>query len=152
MRIIPRNTKVATEFFTGVSLADIVVGAIGIMLLFFVVVSNLPWKIEICGGIGAVFVLLLVRIDTEPNYMFIYRIIKHFSYYRHFRKVKNVILSEEDAIAAEEQKKHLIKQKPKTMKKGKATKHPDELPRRAKKDEFVLEIIDLEKEDVSDNL
>ncbi|MBR5510241.1 MAG: hypothetical protein IKV59_09335 [Lachnospiraceae bacterium] len=86
MRIIPRNTKVATEFFTGVSLSDIVVGAVAILLIFFVVVSNLPYKIGICGTITVIVVLLLVRIDTESNYMFLLRIVKHFSYHRHFRK------------------------------------------------------------------
>ena len=86
MRIIPRNTKVATEFFTGVSLSDIVVGSVGVLLIFFVIISNLPYKIGICGGIAAVFVLLLVRIDTEANYMFLLRIVKHFSYYRKYRK------------------------------------------------------------------
>ena len=40
MRIIPRNTKVATEFFTGVSLADIVVGTVGILIIFFVIISK----------------------------------------------------------------------------------------------------------------
>ena len=87
MRIIPRNTKVATEFFTGVSLSDILVGTVGVLIIFFVVVSNLPYKIGICGGIAAVFVLLLVRIDTEANYMFLLRIVKHFSYYRTYRKI-----------------------------------------------------------------
>ena len=87
MRIIPRNTKVATEFFTGVSLADILVGTVGVLIIFFVIISNLPYKIGICGGIAAVFVLLLVRIDTEANYMFLLRIVKHFSYYRTYRKI-----------------------------------------------------------------
>lgn len=86
MRIIPRNTKVATEFFTGVSLSDIVVGSVGVILIFFVIISNLPYRIGICSGIAAVFVLLLVRIDTEANYMFLLRIVKHFSYYRKYRK------------------------------------------------------------------
>ena len=86
MRIIPRNTKVATEFFTGVSLADILVGTVGVLIIFFVIISNLPYKIGICSGIAAVFVLLLVRIDTEANYMFLLRIVKHFSYYRKYRK------------------------------------------------------------------
>ena len=89
MRIIPRNTKVATEFFTGVSLSDILVGAIGLLLIFFVIVSNLPYKIGICGTIAMFFILLLVRIDTESNYMFLLRIVKHFSYNRSYRKKKN---------------------------------------------------------------
>lgn len=102
MRIIPRNTKVATEFFSGVSLADIVVGTIGVLLIFFIVVSNLPYKIGICGTIAAIFVLLLVRIDTEANYMFLFRIVKHFSYYRSFRKKRTDVLQETDDVTLEE--------------------------------------------------
>ena len=94
MRIIPRNTKVSTEFFSGVSLADIVVGAIGVFLIFFVIISNLPYKIGICSTIAAIFVLLLVRIDTEANYMFLHRILKHFSYNRSYRKVHASVLQE----------------------------------------------------------
>ena len=88
MRIIPRKTKVATEFFTGVSLGDIVLGAIGILLVFFIIISNLPYKIGICSVIAAIFVLLLIRIDTESNYMFLLRIVKHFSYHRSYRKIR----------------------------------------------------------------
>ena len=88
MRIIPRKTKVATEFFTGVSLGDIVLGAIGVLLIFFIIISNLPYKIGICSAIAAIFVLLLIRIDTESNYMFLLRIVKHFSYNRSYRKIR----------------------------------------------------------------
>lgn len=88
MRIIPRKTKVATEFFTGVSLGDIILGAIGVLLIFFIIISNLPYKIGICSAIAAIFVLLLVRIDTEANYMFLLRIVKHFSYHRSYRKIR----------------------------------------------------------------
>ena len=106
MRIIPRNTKVETEFFTGVSLADIAVGTVGVLLIFFVVISNLPYKIGICGTVVAIFVLLLVRIDTEANYMFLIRIVKHFSYYRSYRKVHANPLEEmEEAPVKSESKK-----------------------------------------------
>ena len=88
MRIIPRKTKVATEFFTGVSFGDIILGAVGILLIFFIIISNLPYKIGICSVIAAIFVLLLVRIDTEANYMFLLRIVKHFSYHRSYRKIR----------------------------------------------------------------
>ena len=102
MRIIPRNTKVATEFFTGVSLADILVGTVGVLIIFFVIISNLPYKIGICGGIAAVFVLLLVRIDTEANYMFLLRIVKHFSYYRKYRKLHTNPFGELEAVEESE--------------------------------------------------
>ena len=111
MRIIPRNTKVATEFFTGVSLADILVGTVGVLIIFFVIISNLPYKIGICSGIAAVFVLLLVRIDTEANYMFLLRIVKHFSYYRSYRKVNNSPFSLVNEPVADVKKEKKIKKK-----------------------------------------
>lgn len=101
MRIIPKKTKVSTEFFTGVSLSDILVGAVGVLLLFFVIVSNLPHKLGICGGIALVAAMLLVRIDDEPNYMFLLRIIKHFSYHRYYKKMEYEY-DEEDAANEEE--------------------------------------------------
>ena len=120
MRIIPRNTKVATEFFTGVSLSDIVVGTVGVLLIFFVIISNLPYKIGICSGIGAIFVLLLVRIDMEANYMFLLRIVKHFSYYRKYRKLQGDSFEdiiELDSLEAEEKTKNKKAAKKKRKKK-----------------------------------
>lgn len=111
MRIIPRKTKVATEFFTGVSLGDIVVGTVGVLLVFFVIVSNLPQKMGICGGIALIFILLLVRIDTEANYMFLFRIVKHFSYYRSYRKVNNSPFSLVNEPVADVKKEKKIKKK-----------------------------------------
>ena len=101
MRIIPRKTKVATEFFTGVSFGDIILGAVGILLIFFIIISNLPYKIGICSVIAAIFVLLLVRIDTESNYMFLLRIVKHFSYYRSYRKIRTNPFPETEEIVTD---------------------------------------------------
>ena len=57
MRIIPKKTKVSTEFFKGVSLADILVGFFGILIMFFVFISSLPWKLWIelvlCAAVSA---------------------------------------------------------------------------------------------------
>ena len=117
MRIIPRNTKVATEFFTGVSLSDILVGATGVLLIFFVIISNLPYKIGICGAIAAVFVLLLVRIDTEANYMFLLRIVKHFSYNRSYRKFQRNLFAEPEEAVISSKKEKRAKKKPEKKKK-----------------------------------
>ena len=86
MRIIPRNTKVSTEFFKGVTLADMVVGFIGILIIFLIAVSSLPYRGYIAMGFGLVLLFLLVRIDDESNYMFFFRIIRHLSYFRRYRK------------------------------------------------------------------
>lgn len=140
MRIIPRNTKVATEFFTGVSLADILVGTVGVLIIFFVVISNLPYKIGICGGIAAVFVLLLVRIDTESNYMFLLRIVKHFSYYRKYRKFhenpfEEVIENAEPIISETVEIAESKKNTKKKVKKEKKTLIEFFLKKEKKKDE-----------------
>ena len=86
MRIIPKNTKVSTEFFKGVTLADMVVGFFGILVVFLIAISSLPYRGYIAFGFGFVLVFLLVRIDDESNYMFVFRIIRHFSYFRSYRK------------------------------------------------------------------
>lgn len=86
MRIIPKNTKVSTEFFKGVTLADMIVGFFGVLIVFLIAISSLPHRGYIALGFGFVFVFLLVRIDDESNYLFLFRIIRHFSYYRSYRK------------------------------------------------------------------
>lgn len=136
MRIIPRNTKVSTEFFSGVSLADIVVGTVGVLLIFFVVISNLPYKIGICGTIAAIFVLLLVRIDTEANYMFLLRIVKHFSYHRRYRKVHvSPLLEVEEAPLQRTSEKGKSTTKHTNMKKTKEKKTGLSMKEGKKKDE-----------------
>ena len=79
MRIIPRKTKVSTEFFKGVSLPDILVGAFGALVMFFVFLSTLPGRLWIDLGLLFFFGFLLVHIDDEPNYMFLIRMLRHFS-------------------------------------------------------------------------
>lgn len=86
MRIIPKNTKVSTEFFKGVTLADMIVGFFGILIVFLIAVSSLPYRGYIALGFAFILVFLLVRIDDEANYMFLFRIIRHMSYYRSYRK------------------------------------------------------------------
>ena len=86
MRIIPKNTKVSTEFFKGVTLADMVVGFIGVLIVFLLAISSLPYRGYMALGFAFILVFLLVRIDDEANYMFLFRIIRHFSYFRSYRK------------------------------------------------------------------
>ena len=86
MRIIPKNTKVSTEFFKGVTLADMIVGFIGVLIVFLIAISSLPHRGYIAIAFGFILVFLLVRVDDESNYMFFFRIIKHLSYFRSYRK------------------------------------------------------------------
>lgn len=102
MRIIPRRTKVSTEFFRGVSFADILVGFFGLLTMFFVFISSLPGRLWIDLGLFFVFALLLARIDEEPNYMFMLQLLRHFSHERRFQKLTQAEL---DAASAKKQKK-----------------------------------------------
>ena len=88
MRIIPKNTKVSTEFFKGVTLADMIVGFVGVLIIFLIAISSLPYRDYIAIAFGFILVFLLVRIEDESNYMFFFRIIRHLSYYRSYRKYR----------------------------------------------------------------
>lgn len=86
MRIIPKNTKVSTEFFKGLTMADMIVGFFGVLIVFLIAISSLPYRGYIAIGFAFVLAFLLVRIDDEANYLFLFRIIRHFSYFRSYRK------------------------------------------------------------------
>ncbi len=86
MRLIPGKTKVQIELFKGISLWDMLVAGIGILLVLFVLISSLPGKFYIIMGIGIVFVGLLIRMDTVPNYRYLLQILRHFSYARRYAK------------------------------------------------------------------
>ena len=91
MRIIPKKTKVSTEFFRGVSLTDILVGFFGILIMFCVFISSLPWKLWIELALFFVFALLLARIDEEPNYLFLLQLLRHFSHERRYQKMDSSV-------------------------------------------------------------
>lgn len=89
MRIIPKKTKVSTEFFRGVSLWDVLVGFFGILVMFLVFLSSLPGKLWLELVLFFVFGLLLVRIDEAPNYKFLLQLVRHFSHERRFQKMEH---------------------------------------------------------------
>ena len=44
MRIIPKKTKVAMEFFKGIEVPDVLVGVVGVSIVISVIFSNLPYR------------------------------------------------------------------------------------------------------------
>ncbi len=129
MRIIPKKTKVSTEFFKGVSLADILVGFLGVLIMFFVLISSLPYKLWIELALLFIFGLLVVRIDDEPNYMFMLQILRHMSHERRYQKMevpaqekpkkkeKQEAMTRQERQAAEKAKAQAAKQRAKDRKK-----------------------------------
>ena len=87
-RLIPEKTKVHIELFRGVTIGDIVVAGVGLLLLFFTLISNLPFRYIICLVIIALTVLMVVRLDEQPNYLYFLHILTFLGYKRHFAKEK----------------------------------------------------------------
>ncbi len=79
LRIIPKKTRVSFELFRGISIADFVVGAVGFTLGVLVLCSELPFKLTLLTIVIVVFVLLLVSVDEDRNYVFLGHIIKHYA-------------------------------------------------------------------------
>ena len=104
MRLIPGKTKVQIELFKGVSLWDVLIGGVALAMLLLVLLSSLPFKLAICIAIFVIAAMLLVRLDTEPNYIMVLNIIKHLAYSRRFEKVYDdeMILKKSDGTAREE--------------------------------------------------
>ncbi len=98
MRLIPGKTKVHVELFRGVTLGDILICAIALVMLVFVVISNLPWKIGICIAVAILAGMLLFRMDDQPNYIYLLHILSFFGYHRRFRRLDR----DEKLIAAAE--------------------------------------------------
>ena len=86
MRMIPGKTKVKIELFRGVRIADAVISAVFLGLIVLVVSSNLPGAWYIALGLLLLAVALLVRIDAEPNYIYLLHILRHLGYKRHYAK------------------------------------------------------------------
>ena len=70
MRLIPGKTKVQIELFKGVTLWDILVGAIAMVLAILVIISSMGGKVVALSIILAVAVLLIMRLDTPPAFFF----------------------------------------------------------------------------------
>ena len=95
MRLIPGKTKVSVELFRGVTLGDIIVCGVAMGMLILVLVSNLPWKLGICIAIAVIVALLLLRLDEQPNYIYLLHILSFFGYDRRFgRTLKDKLLME----------------------------------------------------------
>ena len=85
-RLIPGKTKVSVELFKGVMIGDVVVGGLAMAMLLLALISNLPWKLGVCIGVLIVAAILLIRMDEQPNYIYILHILSYFGYKRSFAR------------------------------------------------------------------
>lgn len=88
-RLIPGRTKVQVELFKGVRLTDLLVAAVALVLLVFVLVSSLPGKLYFSIGALLITAALLARIDTQPNYIYLLHILRHFALPRGYKRFKD---------------------------------------------------------------
>ena len=88
-RLIPGRTKVQVELFKGVRLTDLLVAAVALVLLVFVLVSSLPGKLYFSIGVLLITAALLARIDTQPNYIYLLHILRHFALPRGYKRFKD---------------------------------------------------------------
>ena len=107
-RLIPGKTKVQIELFKGVGLADIGVGIVAFLMIVFVLISSLPYKFYIILGILIVAGMLLMRMDTVPNYTYLVHMLRHFAYRRKYRRT---ITDEQLMIPESEREKSPSKKK-----------------------------------------
>ena len=86
MRIIPKKTKVAMEFFKGVEIPDVIIGIIGVALSMSVIFSNLPQRFLIAGGIAILFGASVIPVEGDKGYMMVYNLLKFLARYRLFEE------------------------------------------------------------------
>lgn len=84
MRIIPKKTKVAIEFFKGIALLDVIVGLIGAILAVALFLSDIPYHLWLSLGAILLFVGLIIPMDDEKTYMVIYHSIIYLARYKVF--------------------------------------------------------------------
>ncbi|MBO6159464.1 MAG: DUF87 domain-containing protein [Firmicutes bacterium] len=85
-RLIPNKTKVRIELFRGVGIGDLIVCAIALLLLVFLVTSNLSWRWWLSLVVIGITALLVVRTDSQPNYVYFLHVLSFFSFRRRFQK------------------------------------------------------------------
>ena len=88
MRIIPKNTKIKMTFYKGVTVADIIVAAVGLVLLCFALTSNLSFRFLIACGIVVLFIPMFITINGDRLYKLIGYFFKHLVSRKKYRKAK----------------------------------------------------------------
>lgn len=90
MRVIPKKTKVAMEFFKGIELLDIAVCSLGGMAATAVLLSNLPFRIWMGTGLAILVIASVIPIDGEKAYMMIYYSLKYAVRIKVFQKETDI--------------------------------------------------------------
>ena len=77
MRLIPRNTKVKTSFYKGITFTDIIFGLVALGVIALAVSSNLTYKYLIALSVACVFIPLFVPVGEDRIYKCAFNMGKH---------------------------------------------------------------------------
>ena len=145
MRLIPGKTKVNIELFRGITVWDVVVGGIALIMLVFVLISNLPGKLWVCLVIAALAAFLVIRLDEQPNYVYFLHILSFFGYNRAFKKTYSdeTLIEMGESGVKDESFKQLYVDDPevKSSDKKKLTREEKKALRLANKEKAKAEVI-----------
>jgi len=78
MRLIPKNTKVKTQFYKGVSITDLVLGLIFLVFIAVTLSSNLEHRFFIAIGALIVAMPLYMKTGEERLYKTLYNLFRYF--------------------------------------------------------------------------
>ena len=84
MRIIPKKTKVAMEFFKGVEVPDVLVGILGVAITMSIIFSNIPNQWIFASIVGVLFGASIIPIDGDKGYMMIFNGLKYLARIRNY--------------------------------------------------------------------
>ncbi len=87
MHLIPEKTKGKNELMLGITIGDVIVSLIAAVLLVLVLLSSLPGRSVVCVCILLFCVVLLVRLDGEPNYQVLLKMLRFFALPGKFERV-----------------------------------------------------------------
>ena len=86
MRLIPGRTKVKIELFRGITLGDVIVGAVTLGLITLIILSSFPARLYIGAAVFGLGTLLVLRIDTQPNYRLLLNLLKYIAYPKRYTR------------------------------------------------------------------
>lgn len=89
MRIIPKNAKIKMTFYKNITLADVLVGFFGLVLIAIALSSNLSFRFMIAGGILIAFIPLFISINGDRLYKIVGYFFKHLVSRKRYQKSKN---------------------------------------------------------------
>ena len=105
MRVIPKRTNVRMELFRGIEVIDVIVGAVGAMLVISLAVSNLPGRFIMAAVATILTVALVFPVEDDKGYLVALFGMTYLGRPRVFKKRSKKLMDEEEDAGEEENDK-----------------------------------------------